>query len=121
ELRTDVLVQDLQLFARARQERHAFDTHEGLVADLLCGQIVGHRYQTVTHGAQAFGALEAELAAGLDVDLDRAARRLLDLFGESPAIGHVEVAVRPYCRQRQLERHLSTRDGGRHHQRTGSD
>ncbi len=120
ELGPDVLVQGLQLLGRAGEERNTFDPHERLIADLLGVEIVGDRHQPVAHGAQAFGSLEAELAPGLDVDLDRPAGRLLHLFGEAPAVDHVEVGVRPYRRHRQLHRRLRTHHRRCHHQGTST-
>jgi hypothetical protein len=41
------------------------------------------------------GSLEAELAAGLDGDIDGAVGCLLDVLGEAHGILGVEIAVRP--------------------------
>ena len=113
-------MQHLQLFGVVREEGNALDAHDRLVADLLDVEDVGHRHQPVAHGTQLLGALEAELAARLHVDLDRAdgpfltssAKRLALMVwklpsGQTVASGSfIAACARPIA--------------GRHHQRTGA-
>jgi hypothetical protein len=50
---------------------------------------IGH--QAVAHGAQLLGAFEAELAARLHVDLDRARGRVLNLIRELLGVDRMEL------------------------------